>query len=410
MVIFSISHKDKKVFFTGPERVDYITEKIKTESRFYESDLLEWLEKLSIPKGDIIDVGANIGNHSIFFALFLDRHVWYFEPNKPAFEILRSNVKVNKIHNITLLEYGLSSSPGRASIKSSDNYNIGAAKTEVDVNGVAELRTLDDSVDKAKRISIIKIDVEGFELEVLKGAEKTIREHKPLIMVECINSNEFSANSDFLLRRGYVPKAVFGATPIIVFSHKDNDFVGSAGMDINVLLKMYIEQHDVSQKFRDQQRTSKLEQKNPTPNSKKPSVQKEHKVNVKQDSTIIPNIKFGNHILVTMRYPSKDDLYSYAFIHSRVKAYKKEGLKVDVFKINEDIEKLVVDEFEDVRVFSGSVNVLSELLKQHKYENISTHLMTPLIWSAIEPFAKTIPIFVWLHGVDIQLWHRRSQP
>jgi len=206
------------------EAPDYITEKIEAEKNFYEIDLLSWLEDKDIPKGDFIDVGANIGNHSLFFAKVMKRKTWSFEPYAPAFQLLERNLTVNKLDTSRCFPFGLSSKDTKANIILPDSNNIGAARVSIDGDsGSVELRRGDEVLADIRKIALMKIDVEGHELDVLKGCLGTIEKHHPLLLVECMNMEEYEKVNVYVEPLGYVPSAVFGATPMIVFKYYDRD-------------------------------------------------------------------------------------------------------------------------------------------------------------------------------------------
>jgi FkbM family methyltransferase len=148
--------------------------------------LCDWL-KLCDPEifnGTAIDIGANIGNHSLYFSDFFNR-VYSFEPNPRTYKVLLLNSDLAQ--NVTCFNVGLSDADSTASI-TFDASNMGGAQigTEAPVAGArsVELRTLDAMIDPSERVKLIKIDVEGHEYQALVGAERTIRKNQPIILFE----------------------------------------------------------------------------------------------------------------------------------------------------------------------------------------------------------------------------------
>lgn len=123
-----------------------------------------------------------------------------------------------------------------------------------------------------------------------------------------------------------------------------------------------------------------------------------------------PNIVFGDAdiLVLTNNYPSYKDLYKNAFVHSRVKAYKNEGLKVDVFQFSSRDIALNYNEFEDVDVIKGSPVLLDTLLKSKKYKKILVHFLDQNMWEILGRYIDDIEVIVWVHGSDIQPWWRRK--
>ncbi|NRB79870.1 MAG: glycosyltransferase [Saccharospirillaceae bacterium] len=116
----------------------------------------------------------------------------------------------------------------------------------------------------------------------------------------------------------------------------------------------------------------------------------------------------SNEILVlTNNYPSYDDLYKNAFVHSRVKAYKTKNINVDVFRFKAE-QEVSFHEFEDIDVTTGSVEVLSKQLENNKYKHILVHFLDEAMWEVIKHKLDNLKVTVWVHGADIQDYHRRA--
>lgn len=133
---------------------------------------------------DVIDIGANIGNHAIQFSRYFNA-VYTFEPNPKTYELLLFNT--NKIANIKNKCVGLGSS-NEIKILYEDETNYGASsmirKGETKSGMNIQVRVLDDYFSEFNNIGLIKIDVEGMESEVLSGAENTIKFYRPVIAFE----------------------------------------------------------------------------------------------------------------------------------------------------------------------------------------------------------------------------------
>jgi FkbM family methyltransferase len=170
---------------------DYISTQIILDG-LYEIDELElitqWLSSLScenIFDGMALDVGANIGNHSLYFSDFFSE-VLAFEPHPITFKLLSINAGLAS--NVKCLNFGLSSSAGLAEMLVDGRNMSGArvAKNDHSATNNIHLKTLDAalSATDGRPIRLIKIDVEGHETEVLVGAEETIKNHQPIILFE----------------------------------------------------------------------------------------------------------------------------------------------------------------------------------------------------------------------------------
>ncbi len=164
----------------------------------YQSDVLKAMKK-NLNQGDIfIDVGANIGYMSALGASLVGKRgeVHSFEPVPLCFNLLSKWVNFNKDFQICINNFALGEFQGTANIKISNLQNIGwntmipgwmlphNIKEIIKVNVIR----LDEYIfnNNIKKISLIKIDVEGFEYPVLKGLSKYFAKEKnlPPIIVE----------------------------------------------------------------------------------------------------------------------------------------------------------------------------------------------------------------------------------
>ncbi|WP_454712210.1 FkbM family methyltransferase [Cupriavidus nantongensis] len=112
-------------------------------------------------------------------------------------------------------------------------------------------------------------------------------------------------------------------------------------------------------------------------------------------------------LVLTNHYPQYDDLYRNAFVHSRVRAYRKHGVRCDVFRFRVD-QTATYDEFEDVDVTTGGAEVLHKLLGSGKYRSILVHFLDEAMWEVVKHYTDRIKVIVWAHGSDIQAFHRRE--
>lgn len=112
-------------------------------------------------------------------------------------------------------------------------------------------------------------------------------------------------------------------------------------------------------------------------------------------------------LVLTNNYPSYDDLYRNGFVHSRVVAYAQNGVKVDVFRLRKD-ETHSYHEFSDVDVITGSQEVLHRLLTGGHYKSVLVHFLDAAMWDVLKNYIDKIKVTVWIHGAEIQPWHRRE--
>lgn len=155
------------------------------KGRFFEPGELAFVESWVAADAAIVEVGAYVGNHVVYYARFMrPRSITVLEPNPDAIALLRRNLAENAVTNADLSLLGIGASDRVATydlVRTSDN-NIGASRLVPAVAGVVKSAPLDDLI--AHPVDFIKIDVEGMELAVLAGARRIIAESRPKIMIE----------------------------------------------------------------------------------------------------------------------------------------------------------------------------------------------------------------------------------
>lgn len=202
--IYSFERYEKNITMFLPNyKVDHIQKRIVKQSDFVESYELEYLRNAFLQGGNVIlDIGANIGNHTVFFSKICNaKKVYAFEPIAETYNILCRNISLNHIED-TVIAYNvaLGNVPGNAKIKNFSLLNIGGTTVEEADDGDISMKRLDDY--EFERIDFIKIDVERYEHELLKGAKKTLAKHSPVIFIE-IFDDCFSKVDKLLRSYGY---------------------------------------------------------------------------------------------------------------------------------------------------------------------------------------------------------------
>lgn len=152
---------------------------------FYELAELEQLREDVGPRQAVLDVGANIGNHCIFFIKRMGcRTLIAVEPFSPALQQLNANLALNLAEplDIRLAGVALGEGADSAAIVPPSRDNIGLTKLNIGAGDVPVTRG--DDLVGSTAIDLIKIDVEGMELAVLSGLFGTIRDCRPAIYIE----------------------------------------------------------------------------------------------------------------------------------------------------------------------------------------------------------------------------------
>lgn len=190
----------------------------------------------------ILDIGANIATTSLCFAS-INQHarILSFEPHPDTFVRARENVRLNPFKNIELFNVGLGEKMEKVKLYEVNKNNPGMNRIFMEEKDypykLITIEKLDDflEAEKIHRVDLIKIDVEGFELSVLKGGEKIIRSCKPILFIELdddnLRDNGTNAGSmiELLISFGY--KNIYRAsdryplTPFSDFLHVHYDII-----------------------------------------------------------------------------------------------------------------------------------------------------------------------------------------
>ena len=165
-------------------------EREQSRGLFFEAAELEELRKVVKPGAHVVDVGANTGNHTVFFAGPMKAaSVVPFEPLPVAAAALRASVERNALTNVDMsrLGVGISDREDRMRLVFSGRGGLGATSLEPDPAGEIVVAPLDSMV--SGRVDLLKVDVEGMEMSVLAGSRELILRWRPLIFIEIANRN-----------------------------------------------------------------------------------------------------------------------------------------------------------------------------------------------------------------------------
>lgn len=142
-------------------------------------------------EGIFIDVGANTGQHS----LVLSRHakqVHAFEPWEPVLKRFRRMVEINGVKNLTIHAYGLGDENSKKPFFKPDEKNLGTGSfvegfmPQNSYEGELEIQRGDDALARQRitAVSVIKMDIEGYEKPALQGLRNTMAKHRPIVVFE----------------------------------------------------------------------------------------------------------------------------------------------------------------------------------------------------------------------------------
>lgn len=157
------------------------------------------LEGIQNPR--IFDIGANLGTYTTWMAqIFPSGRVYSFEPQRAVFQMLSGNVAINNLYNVYTYNMGLGAKNTHIEFNEPNYFyncdfgtftlNTKEYVERTEDTMVVEVRTLDSFMDvyKIDRADLLKIDVEGMDMDVLLGAQQTIKKFLPKIFIEHSNN------------------------------------------------------------------------------------------------------------------------------------------------------------------------------------------------------------------------------
>jgi FkbM family methyltransferase len=178
-------------------------------------DIMRLLRRRLRPGDTVFDVGANIGTYTLPLAREVGPRgrVIAFEPNRSTRACLRRNIRTNHLRQVAIVAAAAGPAPGRATLRAPSD-NLGEVHVEPDACGATVVTTLDA---EAKRLRVedatfLKLDVEGYELPALRGAEVLLaRSPRVLVQTEVVPAHaaRFGVTledlRDFFRARGFRP-------------------------------------------------------------------------------------------------------------------------------------------------------------------------------------------------------------
>jgi FkbM family methyltransferase len=208
---------------------DHITLAVEHSGTYYEHELLHAISTLP-HGGTFVDAGAHYGNHSVFFGLECgaDRIV-SIEPNPTTYAGLVRNLEDNGLADrSTTVHAAIHESWRRVDIDipawepGPDNAatsNTGMSRVEAAAgDGAVDAMPLDEILEDAEDVAVIKIDVEGNALGVVRSAQGTIERFKPVLVLEALSDEEQAQLVAFLVPLGYRAFGPYNWTPTWIWA------------------------------------------------------------------------------------------------------------------------------------------------------------------------------------------------
>ncbi|MPZ85304.1 MAG: FkbM family methyltransferase [Actinophytocola sp.] len=220
--MFTVSRHGREIHF--PQVVDATevpyTYRPFRDGGWYEKSFLEHIRRQG-RRGVYVDAGAHLGTHTAWFAMLCpSTHVHAIEPVTRFADQLDRIVEANALtEHVTVHRVGVSDRPGTATSHLSAEHQIGfdPAGAPMARDETFSVTTLDELVHEP--VAVIKIDVEGMEERVLRGASRILSAYRPNVYVEAWNRDTLRGIVRAIRPFGYGPTGrVFNSTPTYEFS------------------------------------------------------------------------------------------------------------------------------------------------------------------------------------------------
>jgi len=218
-----LKNYNKEIWIDNSLPDNYIMGFLDGRKTFYEQSMLEYIRNLGLDKNkSIVDCGANVGNHTMFFSLFCPHsRIFAFEPYEKVRNVLNNHVSLNQLKNITLYPYAVGEKDSFCDLEKSpadDFKDRWDGRTHTKPGGEIKVVAL-DNILKGEKISLIKLDIEGDEFAALKGAKKILQTQRPHLFIEIKltkagnNTTSGLKIKEFLEGLGYKRKNRFNMSP-----------------------------------------------------------------------------------------------------------------------------------------------------------------------------------------------------
>lgn len=222
---FSFEFEQQPLRFRSVSDDDHVLKLMRRVGSFYEYEVLLRIRDRLRAGGRVgaaIDAGGFIGTHTVFFSKFCGlRPVLTFEANPATYAVLSQNLESNGVRAAVIaVNKAVGSKPGHATVCRGPETNQGATKVELgrEEPGSVPMTTIDAEAEAQHLtdIAMIKIDVEGVEIDALRGGLGVVARHRPVLCIECHTDENLRTVLGLLAPSGYWIVDCLGYSPTYV--------------------------------------------------------------------------------------------------------------------------------------------------------------------------------------------------
>ncbi|WP_430412049.1 FkbM family methyltransferase [Kordia sp.] len=201
------------------------------KGKVYEPDTIQYIID-HCKDGDVIQAGAYFGDFLPGIAKNISKNakVWTFEPSSEYYRCAEITILINNLTNVNLFQVGLGEkkSEVKLQIETEDGRRLGGASRIIDSEigkfVPITIETLDSMIPEDRNITVLQLDLEGFEIPALKGAINTISRCKPILILEILSHNDILTNNWFkehILSLGYKITGKVHNNTIVTIQHNN---------------------------------------------------------------------------------------------------------------------------------------------------------------------------------------------
>jgi FkbM family methyltransferase len=236
-------YAEHEFVLVAPKGRSHALSQCQRSGTFYELEMLEDMRG-RLAHGDLVlDVGAHIGTHSVYLAAVCACRVIAFEPHPEAFAALCENVHRNGVSaRVEARCCAVGADDGFARLQEATNLVETRAIASRSATELPMARL--DGLSRLERTAALKIDIEGGELDALRGALQILRVSRPLVYCEVKEQGQYEQVSDLLAAEGYRLATSFNKTPTMLFAHEADSRVAADAQTltrsiVNVAMRGY---------------------------------------------------------------------------------------------------------------------------------------------------------------------------
>jgi len=220
--IAEIEYNDRKYYLESISEEEYLFKGWKEYKKFYEPRLLEAIKERHL-KGEYIDLGSHLGNHSVFFATQCPcTKLYCVDASTLLFPYLKRNLERNGVTiPYEIYNYAIREKSGYVKFEERDSISTHRGRVISEEGGKTPSISIDELFGELTNVVVLKMDIEFSEISAIKGAKKFLKNNNPLITAELKYTNDFLKFRKLISKYGYTSDEInYAATPTFIFERQ----------------------------------------------------------------------------------------------------------------------------------------------------------------------------------------------